>query len=30
LVVSSVVFGLIILWVYNLTEKERKRRTNVI
>jgi len=30
LVVSSVVFGLIILWVYNLTEKERRRRTNVI
>ena len=30
LVVSSVVFGLIILWVYNLTEKERRRRTNII
>ena len=30
LVVSSVVFGLIILWVYNLTEKERKRRINII
>jgi hypothetical protein len=26
LVVSSVLFGLIILWVYNLTEKERKKR----
>ena len=26
LVVSSVVFGLIILWIYNLTEKERKKR----
>jgi hypothetical protein len=30
LVVSSVVFGLIILWVYNLTEKERKRRITII
>jgi len=30
LVVSSVVFGLIILWVYNLTEKERRRRINII
>lgn len=26
LVVSSVVFGLIILWIYNLTEKDRKKR----
>ena len=30
LVVSSVLFGLIILWVYNLTEKERRRRINII
>jgi hypothetical protein len=30
LVVSSVVFGLIILWVYNLTEKERRGRINII
>jgi len=30
LVVSSVVFGLIILWVYNLSEKERRRRTNIV
>ena len=30
LVVSSVVFGLIILWVYNLSEKERRRRINII
>ena len=30
LVVSSVVFGLIILWVYNLSEKERRRRTNFV
>jgi len=30
LVISSVVFGLIILWVYNLTEKERRGRINII
>ena len=30
LVVFSVVFGLIILWVYNLTEKERRGRINII
>ena len=30
LVVSSVVFGLIILWVYNLTEKERRGRINIV
>ena len=30
LIVSSVLFGLIILWVYNLTEKERKKRITII
>ena len=30
LLVSSVVFGLVILWVYNLTEKERRKRINII
>ena len=30
LVISSVVFGLIILWVYNLSEKERKKRMGII
>ena len=30
LVVSSVVFGLIILWVYNLSEVEREKRSAII
>jgi hypothetical protein len=30
LIVASVLFGLIILWVYNLTEIERKKRITII